>query len=346
MAGRTRSTPASPALSRAQILAHRLRVGGLDDRVPRRADTLRSAAAIGLTDSMPRAALLSLHARVEGITADILDEPLLTQVWGPRYSVYVVAADDVAPFTLGRLPTADAGLARAQGIATRLAELIGDGGPVRMGDAGRALGMHPSALRYAGPTGTLRIRWDGARQPTVTVVAPPDVDAREARRELLRRHLHHLGPATPAAFSSWAGITPRQVAATFADLDDELLAVRTPVGEAWILATDEPSFTAAATVTRGVRLLPSGDAYWLLWDAARDLLVESAERRDALWTPRVWPGAVLLDGEIVGTWRRARATAAVSVWRRLTTAQRAAIEEEAATMPLPELATPVAVTWE
>jgi len=36
----------------------------------------------------------------------------------------------------------------------------------------------------------------------------------------------------------------------------------------------------------------------------------------------------------------------VSVWRRLTTAQRAAIEEEAATMPLPELATPVAVTWE
>jgi hypothetical protein len=206
--------------------------------------------------------------------------------------------------------------------------------------------MHPSALRYAGPTGTVRIRWDGARQPTIVVVAAPDVDAGDARRELLRRHLHHLGPATPAAFSSWAGIKPRQVAATFAELDDELLAVRTPVGAAWILAADEPAFTSAATDAAGVRLLPSGDAYWLLWDSARHLLVESAAQRDLLWTPRVWPGAVLLDGEIVGTWRRAREAATVSVWRRLTAAQRTAIEEEAASMPLPDLASAVRVSWE
>ena len=306
---------------------------------------MRAAAAVGLTDSVPRAALLSLHARLHDVPSGILDDPVLTQVWGPRYSVYVVAADDVAPFTLGRLVSGARQLERAQDIAGRLAALVADTGPITMSAAGRALGIHPNALRYAAPTGTVRIRWDGARQPTVTVVAPPAVDARDARRELLRRYLHHLGPATPDAFSSWAGMRARPAAEAFADLADELLAVATPVGPGWILAADEPSFRDAPDPVEGVRLLPSGDAYWLLWDRARDLLVDVPERRDALWTSRVWPGAVLLAGEIVGTWRRAGAVAAVAPWRRLTGAQRAAIEAEVASMPLPDLVTPVAVSW-
>ena len=345
MAGHRGTAAASLSLTRDAILGHRRRVGGLVDRMPRRGDTVRAAAAVGLTDSVPRAAVLSLHARLHDVPSDILDDPGLTQVWGPRYSVYVVAADDVAPFTLGRLPVDARGRARAQDIAARLATLVADTGPITMGAAGRAIGIHHNALRYASPTGTVRIRWDGARQPTVTVVDPPALDARGARLELVRRYLHHLGPATVEAFTSWAGIRPRPAAVTFNDLHDELLPVRTPVGEAWILAADEPSFRTAAGHASGVRLLPSGDAYWLLWGRARDLLVGSREQRDSLWTSRVWPGAVLLDGEIVGTWRRAGAVATVSQWRRLTAAQRSAIEEEAASMPLPDLATPVAVSW-
>ena len=41
------------------------------------------------------------------------------------------------------------------------------------GEAGRGLGEHPNRLRYAAPTGTVLIRWDGARQPTVWTVPPP-----------------------------------------------------------------------------------------------------------------------------------------------------------------------------
>lgn len=345
MAAHHGTDAATLALTRDEILGHRRRVGGLVDRVPRRTDTVRAAAAVGLTDSVPRAALLSLHARLHDVPSDMLDDAGLTQVWGPRYSVYVVAADDVAPFTLGRLPADARGRARAHDIAARLAALVADTGPITMGAAGRAIGIHHNALRYAAPTGTVRIRWDGARQPTVTVVEPPALDERDARRELLRRYLHHMGPATVAAFASWAGIRPRPAAATWADVHDELLPVRTPVGDAWILAADEASFRTAAGHACGVRLLPSGDAYWLLWGRARDLLVGSTEQRNALWTSRVWPGAVLLDGEIVGTWRRAGALATVSRWRRLTAAQRSAIEEEAAALPLPDLATPVVVSW-
>ena len=53
---------------------------------------------------MPRAALLSIHARVEGTEPGRWEDPSLVQVWGPRFSAYVVAQDDRAVFTLGRLP--------------------------------------------------------------------------------------------------------------------------------------------------------------------------------------------------------------------------------------------------
>src|SRR6478672_3431752 len=93
-------------VTRAQILAFRRRVGALDERLPAGPPSLRRAAWAGLQDSMPRAALLSIHARVEGATPTAWDEPSLVQVWGPRYQVYVVAERDLAVFTLGRLPDA------------------------------------------------------------------------------------------------------------------------------------------------------------------------------------------------------------------------------------------------
>jgi hypothetical protein len=72
--------------------------------------------------------------------------------------------------------------------------------------------------------------------------------------------------------------------------------VRTPIGEAWILTEDEPTFRAPGGRTPSARLLPSGDAYFLLQGADRELLVPDADRRRELWTSRVWPGAVLVDG--------------------------------------------------
>src|SRR5437763_1668580 len=84
------------ALARAQILAFRRGVGALDARLAHGPDSLRQAAWAGLQDSMPRAAVLSLHARVEGIRPESWEDPVFVQLWGPRYQVYVVAADDLA----------------------------------------------------------------------------------------------------------------------------------------------------------------------------------------------------------------------------------------------------------
>ena len=56
----------------------------------------------------------------------------------------------------------------------------------------------------------------------------------------------------------------------------------------------------------------------------------------------MWPGAVLVDGEIVGTWRRARADVTVESWRRLSSAEREAVEAEASGVPLPGVASEIA----
>ena len=106
-----------------------------------------------------------------------------------------------------------------------------------------------------------------------------------------------------------------------------------------------PSDIAAQPEPAPARLLPSGDTYFLLWDADRELLVPREDRRQQLWTSRVWPGALLVDGEIRGTWRRAQHTVRIDAWTRLSRGARDAIEAEAAALPLPGLGRPIEVTW-
>ena len=332
-------------LTRAQILAHRRRVGALDERLPPGRDSLRRAARAGLQDSMPRAAVLSIHARVEGTEASAWADPALVQLWGPRFSAFVVAAEDVAVFTLGRLPDSPKDRQFAYDVAAELAGVL-DGRPMPYGEAGRALGFHGNRFRYAAPTGTVLIRWDGARQPTVWTVPPPDVDPHDARLELARRYLHIFGPSTGAAFAAWAGIRRAGGPIAFEALHDELVPVRTPIGDAWILASDEAAFRADPGPTAPARLLPSGDAFYLLHGADRELLVPDADHRAELWTSRVWPGALLVGGEVAGIWRRAKGNVTISPWRAVSASEREAIEAEALSLPLPASDLPVRVRWE
>ncbi len=331
-------------LDRSAILAFRRHVGALDERLEPGPRSLRRAAWAGLQDSMPRAALLSIHARVGETEPTAWEHPSLVQLWGPRFSVFVVAAEDLAVFSLGTLPDDARGLHRARDLAARLEAAL-DGARMPYGQAGAAVGVHHNALRYAAATGTVLIRWEGARQPTVWTVPPPEVDPRDARLELARRYLHIYGPATPESFGAWAGIGPRPAAAAFAALGSLLTPAQTPVGEAWILSADEEVFGTAERPA-ATRLLPSGDAYFLLQGPDRDLLVPDPDQRRALWTSRVWPGALLLGGEIAGTWRRAGRVMTVEPWRPLSPAQRDAVAAEADSLPLPGLSGPVVVRWD
>jgi hypothetical protein len=342
------------ALSRSQILTFRRKSGGLDARLPWGADSLRKAAWAGLQDSVPRAALLSIHARVAGTTSSGWEHSSLVQLWGPRFNDYAIAARDLAVFSLGRLPLSGAQLKRAIETADRLHGFL-EGRRMPFGEAGRAMGVAHNSLRYAAPTGRVLMRWDGARQPVVwtSALGPSDMTPEEARRELARRYLHILGPGTSEGFAKWAGVPGSTGVAVFRELvaARELVAVRTPVGDGWILASDEAAMIAAkpdeAEVRGVVRFLPSGDAFFLAWGADREILAPDARRRAELWTSRVWPGALLVHGEVAGVWRRASAEVTIDAWRKLTRAERESVEAEARTLPVPGIdeGRPIQIRW-
>lgn len=203
-------------------------------------------------------------------------------------------------------------------------------------EASRAVGIHSNAFRYATTTGMLRIHWDGARRPTIRLVPRPDIDPVYARHELVRRYLGVFGPGTAEGFSVWAGLKAASAQRAFDDLAPELLAVDTPIGGGWVLRRDEERVRSSPEPAQAVRLLPSGDVWYLRWGKERELLVAEPERRSRLWTSRVWPGAVVVGTEVVGTWRRSGRRVEVEPWGPLDDAVRAAVVAEAAGFPLPD----------
>ena len=334
-------------LARDQILAQRRRVASLDARLPMSVSALRTAGWAGLTDSMPRAALLSIHARVHGTQPNTWEDPALAQTWGPRFSTYVVPARDIAVFTLGRMPEHPKGPRNASDLAARLDTVL-EGRKWLHDDAGRAMGMHPNGLRSAATTGRVLIRWGGARQATIWTIPPPTISQREAAMELARRYVHVFGPTNAESFNEWAGIGRGDGPRVFEWLADELLEVDTPIGTRVILGADEAALREGATSASPpapARLLPSGDTFFLCWGADRELLVADPARRAQLWTSRVWPGALLVGGEIAGTWRRANEKLTIEPWRRLERSEQEAVEAEATSLPLPGLSKPIRVTW-
>jgi hypothetical protein len=113
-----------------------------------------------------------------------------------------------------------------------------------------------------------------------------------------------------------------------------------------MLARDEPAIRESPAPAAAARLLPSGDAHTLHGTSEeRALLVPDARHRGELWTPRVWPGALLVAGEIVGTWRRAQRTVKIQAWKRLSRSAQEAVVEEAESLPLPDAGETV-VRWD
>lgn len=56
--------------------------------------------------------------------------------------------------------------------------------------------------------------------------------------------------------------------------------------------------------------------------------------------------AVLVDGDVVGTWRRADQTVTVSLWRPLAVGLRDIVEQEASGLPVPRTGGAPRVRWE
>jgi hypothetical protein len=343
-------------VSTSQVIAFRLDAHRLTKRVG--ADGLLEAAGrCGVQNSPPGAALLALHARVEGITqervaAAIAEDKSLMQSWCMRGAPFLFPTVDGPVFTTGVLPPTEEAMRHfIPGVEHAIAQLritlteavafcgaeidavlshrrlaINDLGQELARRIARRLTPEQRTLWEAEgpyapgqPLGEAVVHFcvriltlqrkvcfaarAGNQAPFVLVNewlrhAIADTHPDTARAELLRRYLRSYAPSTQTEFAAWLGINAGDTGPWWNVVREEL----TPVefgGTAWILTEDLPALRSAPP-PEGVRLLPPHDPYTQMRD--HETIVAREHHRE-LWKSVGDPGAVLISGQLAGTWR-------------------------------------------
>ena len=330
-------------VTRDQIVRYRARVTHLDRKLP--AGSFAAAAWGGLQDTIPRGGITSLHARVDGTQPDSWEDASVVQIWFRGGADYIVPRADAGIFTLGSLPRDPDRVAELEALADDI-HRVAEGQTLLVREVqARLKHERPIALRFSALTGRTHIRWDASNIWLIPVERPA-IDPEDARAELARRFLHWLGPATKSGLARWTGVKPRDVTATWRAIDGELASVNIEGEARFMLATDLEALTSAEPI-RGVRLLPMDDP---LTKTDKELLVPDPLRRSLVLpktgeSPGYLPGAVLVDGEIVGVWQRQQRKFKVRPFGTLSGKVREAIEAEALTMPIAGASEP-SLAWE
>ena len=161
--------------------------------------------------------------------------------------------------------------------------------------------------------------------------APRDPD--ETRAELARRFLHCYGPGTAQHFAEWTQRSLADAKQAIELIEGELVEVKMAGKRALLLAADERDLESPPEA-KGVHLLPVQDPYLQQRDRATLLPDQLARRR--LWQAVRGPGALLVDGVVIGTWRGRvngqRWEVELEPFGRLLAKVRDAISDEAGTM--------------
>ncbi|MGH8992750.1 MAG: DNA glycosylase AlkZ-like family protein [Acidimicrobiia bacterium] len=159
----------------------------------------------------------------------------------------------------------------------------------------------------------------------------------EASFDVVRNHLRFYGAARVRDVAEFVDAPLKEIQAHWPDDAVEVRVDDVPAAgkrdARFALAGDLEAIASGGPPATGrvVRLLAPHDAYLQLRD--RELLVGDEGRRKDLWRPLGRPGAIVADGEILGTWRpRAagrRLTVRLEAWVSIGARDRALVEEEA-----------------
>ena len=347
------------SVARGHVLAFRVRSQQLD----RDAGTLDDTAILdlGVQDTGPDGALWALALR--GVAVGDLPQDALVTVWTVRGAPHVYRRAELAEVAAAVQPFSDddagrriydaakplraAGISNLEAldavaaamrsvvtspmvkgeVSTRLTALLDD--PyLRYCHPCAATHLYEMPFRLAALRAGLELQ-PGTSPPVLRpvpgLVPAPDVPA---RLDVVRGYLRLLGPATPQQV---AGYLDAPVADVRSRWPDDATEVIVDSERRWALADDVDALTGTGRM-RTTRLLGPFDLY--LQGRDRSLLVADSAHAKALWPALGRPGAVLVDGEVAGTWRP-RATGSrlrlqVDLWRRATARLRADIEEQAA----------------
>lgn len=155
------------------------------------------------------------------------------------------------------------------------------------------------------------------------------------RLDPVRAYLHVLGPARSADVAAYLDAPAADVRRRWAELTTagELAELLVDGERRWVLASDlDALMTAPTEHPPQVRLLAPFDPWLQARD--RELTVPDPTHRAELWPVLGRPGAVLVGGDVVGTWRpRAsgrRLGVATTEWVPWTDEVRAGVDEQVA----------------
>lgn len=345
------------SISRAHVLGYRVRANQLDRGSGRVGDT--AVLDIGVQDTGPDGGLWALAIR--GVDVASIAPGELATVWTIRGAPHLYRRDDLPLVAAAVEPFSDADAGKRIFDASKPLKAAGIGNlealdavaaamrsvvvkPMVKGEVSTRVTalMDAPYLRFCRPCNTTHLYEMPFRLAALRAglelqpgTSPPVLQRiprfrraaqTDDRFDVVRAYLRLLGPATPKHVADFLDAPVKEVKARW-PADAEEVAVD---GEArWMLASDLPALAAAPA--RVIRLLGPFDLFLQAKD--RPLLVDDPARAKALWPVLGRPGAVLRDGEIVGTWRPRQSGRTLSVqvelWGRTPAAVRAAIGEEA-----------------
>ncbi|SDO52759.1 Winged helix DNA-binding domain-containing protein [Klenkia soli] len=345
-------TTGTTTWTRDDVLAHRVRAHQLDrDTGGTVADT--AVLDLGVQETGPAGAG-RWALQVRGLL-DPADDDLVT-AWTLRGAPHTYRRADLAGVAAATWPWSEADAAkrifdgarplRAAGIPVldaldHVAAEMRDvaAAPTVKGDMSGALRhrLPEPYLRFCTPCGAVHayeqtfrlaalhaglVLRPGTSPPVLEQTGVRPAAAVPEQLDVVRAHLRLFGPSTPKQVAAY-------VDSTVAEVERRWPADAEPVtvdGEQrWVLPGAEPPDRVRTT-----RLLAPFDPYLQVRD--RELLVPDRPVKE-LWPVLGRPGAVLVDGEVAGTWRPTtkggRLSLAITRWRPV---EQAAVEEQAEAM--------------
>jgi hypothetical protein len=344
-------------LTRSDVLGFRVRAQQLDRASGPLADT--AVLDIGVQDTGPDGGLWALADRGVGVTAVPAEE--LVTLWTIRGAPHLYRRADVAGVAAATRPFSDADAGKrifdaskplkAAGIphltaldtvAAAMRSIVT--GPTVKGEmSGRLTATLPEPyLRYCRPCDAVHVHEMPFRLAALRAglelqpgTSPPvlqpipgfaPAETAPARLDVVRGYLRLLGPATPRHVAAYLDAPLRDVTGRW---PTDAVEVQVAGETRWVLAEDADRLQGGPATT--TRLLGPFDLFLQARD--RPLLVEDAAHAKDLWRALGRPGAVLVDGEVAGTWRPRtrgrRLTVQVEPWRPLPAAVLAAVGEQA-----------------
>jgi len=337
-------------LTRADVLAFRVRAQQLD----RTAGTVDDTAVLdlGVQDTGADAGRWALAVR------GVADASGLALVWTLRGAPHLYRRADLPGVAAATAPFSDADAAKrifdgakplkAAGIpiltaldtvAAQMREVVT--APTVKGEMSRQLTarMDRPYLRDCRPCNAVHIYEQSFRlaalraglelqpdtSPPVLQPIPGFAPAGTVPEHLdvVRGYLRLHGPATPQQVAAYLDAPVKDVQARW---PEDAVEVHVDGARRWALAADVDGLTAGPVHT--TRLLGPFDPYLQTRD--RSLLVPDEAQAKDLWRTLGRPGAVLVDGEIAGTWRPRkgrRLDVQVELWGDVDVS---ALEEQAA----------------